>query len=179
MHRKLTPDMSHVATQKLADGWLVTFQYDNDRAYAVTAVRKIASRWIRCYAQPESAAASATARDACLSLRADATPSQRAQPNRVNRRALLGKWSLDDDEMSAVIEFKRGGRLTMKVRKHSMTRSAVGSGTYEWIDDSTLRCGFVLDRVPKVNTLKIVELTKQRLSAVDELGTTMTLQRAR
>jgi len=71
-HKIVTPDMSHVVTEKLGDGWVMTYQYNKDAWYAVDVARTIGGRWILCDARPDSAAAAEVALAACKSLRVSA-----------------------------------------------------------------------------------------------------------
>jgi hypothetical protein len=52
-------DATHVAITKLPEqGWLLTWQYNDDKWYGVKAFRKIGGKWVLMEARPESHEAS-------------------------------------------------------------------------------------------------------------------------
>src|ERR1051326_5242676 len=91
---------------------------------------------------------------------------------------IVGKWSFAPGPMEGQIEFRADGKLSMTLHRKSMKRSAVGAGTYTWVDDTTLAMDAVVDGIPKKNRVK-VGLAGDTLTLTDERGSTETFKRSR
>ena len=92
------------------------------------------------------------------------------------RHELVGKWKLTSDALTGYIAFAANGKITMSAQKASMKRGATGTGTYKWVDDSTIEMQVMFDRVPKVNRAR-VSVSGDTLELTDERGETQTLHR--